>query len=116
MEKEGDAVDVARAVEEKEAGTCEGMISAAGDLENADVVVEGVEFGEGLHLVRRDAIVVVLAAINGVLGGSVGFHEKGEAARWGFGRAGEDCGDDGFWRLGWGQETGLAGKQGFHWE
>lgn len=38
-------MDVAGAVEEEEAGACEGVVCFPGNFENADVIVAGFEFG-----------------------------------------------------------------------
>ena len=50
--REGDGVDVARAVEEEEARAGEGVAgSARGDVGDADVVVRGADVGDELELV-----------------------------------------------------------------
>lgn len=61
LEEEGYAVDVAGGVEEEEAGAGELVVGPAGDFEDSDVVVPGLESGQGLHAVRGDAILVVVA-------------------------------------------------------
>lgn len=75
-EEEGDAVDVAGVVEEEEAGAGEGVVSAAGDFEDADVVVSRPELGEEFDVVGGDAVALGCSCFcRFVVGGAFGFGE-----------------------------------------
>lgn len=65
-EEEGDAVDVAGAVEEEEARAGEGVVGATRDVEDADVVVAGLEFGQDLHVLHGNALVLLLVLLWGL--------------------------------------------------
>lgn len=76
-EGEGDAVDVAGGVEEEEAGAGEGVIGGARDLDDGDVVMEGLEAGQGLDVVDGDAIVLGRSGLGFVEVGLLGFDWEG---------------------------------------
>lgn len=51
-------MDVAGPVEEEEPGPAEGVMGPSRNLEDADVVVAGLELGEDFHVLREDAVVL----------------------------------------------------------